>query len=197
MRSCSISTILPLSGETKSSVGLVSDTRVGDFILAYISASDDPNDAFWLAQTFFLKHEYSRAERLLTRPFPTLPPRPPAATNGTFQPPFAPASNAKGKGREMPPPPLGGGALGDTLAPGVQRLPVGPGEMVDVAIEFDDGVSRLVDMSVACRYLAAQCQMRQGKWNDALEMLGESNPFRGGAEAGSEPDGGIKVRSKQ
>ncbi len=67
--------------------------------------------------------------------------------------------------------------------------------MIDVAIQFDEGVSRLVDMSVACRYLAAQCQMRQGKWNDALEMLGETNPFRGGAEAGLEPDGGIKVCS--
>ncbi|RDX43838.1 TPR-like protein [Lentinus brumalis] len=164
----------------------------GDKILSW---TNDPNDAFWLAQTFFLKHEYSRAERLLTRPFPALTPRPPAATNGAFQPPFAPASNAKGKGREMPPPSPGGGSLGDTLAPGVQRLPVGPGEMIDVAIQFDEGVSRLVDMSVACRYLAAQCQMRQGKWNDALEMLGETNPFRGGAEAGLEPDGGIKIEA--
>ncbi|TFK88830.1 TPR-like protein [Polyporus arcularius HHB13444] len=164
----------------------------GDKILSW---TNDPNDAFWLAQTFFLKHEYSRAERLLTRPFPALTPRPPATTNGAFQPPFAPASNAKGKGREVPPPSPGGGSLGDTLAPGVQRLPVGPGEMIDVAIQFDEGVSRLVDMSVACRYLAAQCQMRQGKWNDALEMLGETNPFRGGAEAGLEPDGGIKIEA--
>lgn len=35
---------------------------------------DDPNDAFWLAQTYFLTHQYSRAERLLTRPFPIKPP---------------------------------------------------------------------------------------------------------------------------
>lgn len=59
--------------------------------------------------------------------------------------------------------------------------------------------SRLVDLSVACRYLAAQCsvcdtsmlcpcfalknaiQVRLGKWDDALEMLGEVNPFRGKA----------------
>ena len=25
----------------------------------------------------------------------------------------------------------------------------------------------MVDMSVACRYLCAQCQVRQGKWNEA------------------------------
>ena len=146
-------------------------------------------------------YEYSRAERLLTRPFPTTPPRkgPLAApTNGTFQPPFAPVvANAKGKGREMPPPSVPG--ADELLAPGVPRLPVGPGEMIDVAIQHEEGVvSRLVDMSVACRYLAAQCQMRQGKWSDALEMLGESNPFREAAEGGSEVpnmDGGIKVRT--
>ncbi|KAI0787967.1 TPR-like protein [Fomes fomentarius] len=167
-----------------------------------VSWTNDPNDAFWLAQTFFLKHEYSRAERLLTRPFPTTPPRTgPVGSikNGTFQPPFAPASaNAKGKGREMPPPPMGVLGTPTTLAPGVQRLPVGPGEMIDVAIELEEGVSRLVDMSVACRYLAAQCQMRQGKWNDALEMLGESNPFRNAAQEGLEipnMDGGIKIEA--
>ena len=162
---------------------------------------DDPNDAFWLAQTFFLNHEYSRAERLLTRPFPTTPPRTgPLATarNGTSQPPFAPAvaASAKGKGREMPPPPLPASVA--PRGPSTQRLPVGPGEMVDVAAQFGEGVSRLVDMSVACRYLAAQCQMRQGKWSDALEMLGESNPFRETTEVASEVpnmDGGIKVRS--
>ena len=86
----------------------------------------------------------------------------------------------------------------DEIAPGVQRLPVGPGEMIDVAIQFEEGVSRLVDMSVACRYLAAQCQMRQGKWSDALEMLGESNPFRNSGRGGPDApnmDGGVKVCS--
>nr|VWO99768.1 ANK_REP_REGION domain-containing protein [Ganoderma boninense] len=116
---------------------------------------------------------------------------------GPSQPPFAPAAaNAKGKGREMPPPPSPiGPAAGGLLAPGVQRLPMGPGEMIDVAIQHEDGVSRLVDMSVACRYLAAQCQMRQGKWSDALEILGESNPFRD-EEQGPQVqnvDGGIKA----
>ncbi|KAH9847513.1 TPR-like protein [Lenzites betulinus] len=167
-----------------------------------VSWTNDPNDAFWLAQTYFLKHEYSRAERLLTRPFPTTPPRTgplASVTRGTFQPPFAPAAaNAKGKGREMPPPAMGSVPDLDDLAPGVQRLPLGPGEMIDVAIQYEEGVSRLVDMSVACRYLAAQCQMRQGKWSDALEMLGESNPFRNTGKGAPEipnMDGGIKIEA--
>lgn len=81
--------------------------------------------------------------------------------------------------------------------PSQTRLPVGgPGEMINVAVESQEGVSRLVDMSVACRYLAAQCQVRQGKWTEATEMLGEANPFRGSANSGPavpNVDGGIKV----
>jgi hypothetical protein len=110
---------------------------------------DDPNDAFWLAQTYFMTHRYSRAERLLTRPFPTKPPAVPF--------------DLKGKAREPDFPP---------------RLPVGPTAMIEVAAEQQEGVSRLVDMSVVCRYLAAQCLVRQGKWAEATEMLGEANPFR-------------------
>jgi len=111
--------------------------------------TDDPNDAFWLAQTYFMTHRYSRAERLLTRPFSTKPPAVPF--------------DVKGKAREPALP---------------TRLPVGPAAMVDVAAEQQEGVSRLVDMSVVCRYLAAQCLVRQGKWAEATEMLGEANPFR-------------------
>ena len=80
--------------------------------------------------------------------------------------------------------------------PSHTRLPVGPGEMISAAVE-NQGVSRLVDMSVACRYLAAQCQVRQGKWTEAIEMLGEANPFRDSATSGPaipNMDGGIKVR---
>lgn len=106
--------------------------------------SDDPNDAFWLAQTFFMTHQYSRAERLLTRPFsitqPKSPSTPPPQMNGH------PAS-AKGKGREQDDPPF----------VSLPRLPTGPGGMIEVPEEMQDSVSRLVDMSVACRYLAAQC----------------------------------------
>ena len=42
----------------------------------------------------------------------------------------------------------------------IPRLPVGPGGVIEVSEEMQDRVSRLVDMSVACRYLAAQCQVR-------------------------------------
>ncbi|KAI9460370.1 TPR-like protein [Russula earlei] len=144
------------------------DTAVfwGDKVLSW---TNDPNDAFWLAQTYFMTHRYSRAERLLTRPFSTKPPAIPF--------------DMKGKAREPVFPP---------------RLPVGPAAMVDVAAEQQEGVSRLVDMSVVCRYLAAQCLVRQGKWADATEMLGEANPFRNSGRSGPavpNTDGGIKVEA--
>ena len=150
--------------------------------------TDDPNDAFWLAQTFFLTHQYSRAERLLTRPFSTAPPQRKSPTPNILNG----FSDSKGKGKEVAHEP-------PTSTPFPPRLPVGgAGEMIDVAVQYQRGVSRLVDMSVACRYLAAQCQMRQGKWRDALEMLGEANPFRGHKTSGPaipNTDGGIKVSS--
>ncbi|KAJ7650412.1 cell division control protein 16, partial [Roridomyces roridus] len=152
----------------------------GDKILSW---TNDPNDAFWLAQTYFMTHQYSRAERLLTRPFPTTPPdRPsttPPLTNG--HPP-----SAKGKGRET------------TQALVMPRLPMGPGGIIEVSEESQKNVSRLVDMSVACRYLAAQCQVRQGNWADATEMLGEANPFRNSGRSGPaipNLDGGIKIEA--
>ena len=144
---------------------------------------DDANDAFWLAQTYFMTHQYSRAERLLTRPFPTTPPKRPAsptpASNGHFH-------SSKGKGREYD---------ASQLMLSMPRLPMGPGGMIELPEEMQDRVSRLVDMSVACRYLAALCQVyplpiqpfdqlyvhlqvRQGKWDDAIEMLGDTNPFQ-------------------
>ena len=150
--------------------------------------TDDPNDAFWLAQTYFLTHQYARAERLLTRPFPTTAPNPPPAARGMNG-----HTDFKGKAKEVP---IAYPANVPNV-PSQTRLPVGPGEMMNVAVENQDGVSRLVDMSVACRYLAAQCQVRQGKWTEATEMLGEANPFRGSANSGPaipNMDGGIKVR---
>ncbi|KZT07761.1 TPR-like protein [Laetiporus sulphureus 93-53] len=161
----------------------------GDKVLSW---TNDPNDAFWLAQTYFSTHQYSRAERLLTRPFPTTPPKStpgqPPLNNGHFQP----SNKAKGKAREVPVP------TPQVVAPIIERLPVGPSEMVEVAARYEEGVSRLVDMSVACRYLAAQCQVRQGKWMEATEMLGEANPFRGSGRSGPEVpnvDGGIKIEA--
>lgn len=81
-----------------------------------------------------MTHQYSRAERLLTRPFPTPPPK----------------HSPKGKGRERD--------ASQPLTTGV-RLPMGPVGMIEVPEELQESVSRLVDLSVACRYLAAQCQV--------------------------------------
>ncbi|KAI0067340.1 TPR-like protein [Artomyces pyxidatus] len=152
-----------------------------------VSWTNDPNDAFWLAQTYFMTHRYSRAERLLTRPFPTKPPKLPhrpsgqPATNGFGSDTPGIPFDLKGKTRELDP-----------------RLPVGPTAMLDVMAEQQEGVSRLVDMSVVCRYLAAQCLVRQGKWSEATEMLGEANPFRHSGRSGPavpNTDGGIKVEA--
>jgi anaphase-promoting complex subunit 6 len=121
-----------------------------------------------------MTHQYSRAERLLTRPFHT--------KNQTAEPPYLngldhsmagssavrPFSvDTKGKGKEIQP----------QLEPS-SRLPMGPAGLIKLPEALQESVSRLVDMSVACRYLAAQCQVRQGNWTDALEILGEANPFR-------------------
>ncbi|SCV67863.1 BQ2448_5474 [Microbotryum intermedium] len=70
-----------------------------------LATTANPDDAFWLAQTHFLTHQYAQAERILT-----------------------------------------------SIRP--------------------DSSARLTDTSLACRYLAAQCQVRLGKWDDALEMVG-------------------------
>jgi anaphase-promoting complex subunit 6 len=148
-----------------------------------------------------MTHQYSRAERLLTRPFPTTPPKQvpafstpsssnsPPLTNG-YASHYGQSSYYKGKGREVPHSnfPLPSTSLA--------RLPMGPGGMIEIPEDMLDGVSRLVDMSVACRYLAAQCMVRQGNWADATEMLGEANPFRDSGRSGAtipNVDGGIKV----
>jgi len=120
-----------------------------------------------------MTHQYSRAERLLTRPFPAATSPPPGATNLTDHPAHDPSGvgnilvDAKGKGKET-----------ETQMNLMSRLPMGPAGFIKLPEEIQTKVSRLVDMSVACRYLAAQCQVRQGNWTDALEMLGEANPFR-------------------
>lgn len=110
----------------------------------------------------------------------------------------------KGKGKAI------GGALpqrrpqpSELTVPGMDavpppfRFPPGPGAS-DLASEKAEGTFTLVDLSVACRYLAAQCQIRQGKWAEATEMLGEANPFRGTDGVGpriANTDGGIKVNN--
>ncbi|KAJ3510333.1 hypothetical protein NLJ89_g4730 [Agrocybe chaxingu] len=159
----------------------------GDKILSW---TNDANDAFWLAQTYFMTHQYARAERLLTRPFPTTPPKRPVSVSPT--PPangHLPSQPSKGKGREYD---------ASQLMLSMPRLPMGPGGMIELPEEMQDRVSRLVDMSVACRYLAALCQFRQGNWDASMEMLGESNPFHKAAQDGvviPNADAGIKVEA--
>jgi anaphase-promoting complex subunit 6 len=46
-------------------------------------------------------------------------------------------------------------------------------------------------MSLACRYLAAQCMVRLGKWEEALDMVGRRG-LADGYNVGK-GDGGIKV----
>jgi anaphase-promoting complex subunit 6 len=109
-----------------------------------------------------MTHQYARAEQLLIRAFPM-----PVAnhdvtkfplTNGHAYPlvqfstvhPNIAALGGKGKGKET-----------DSFPASIHpiRVPVGPGSMMNAAVEYPNGASRLVDMSVACRYLAALCQV--------------------------------------
>ncbi|KAG8885545.1 anaphase promoting complex subunit cdc16 [Tulasnella sp. 332] len=156
----------------------------GDKVLSW---TGDQNDAFWLAQAHFLNQNYARAEQLLTRPF-VIPDRTP---------------DRKGKGREelrisngTITPGLGLGGLSNGMGP-----PPATGFFGGIEVPANapaGAVSKLVDMSVACRYLAAQCMVRSGKWTEAVETLGESNPWRGTGVSGPgipNSDGGIKVEA--
>lgn len=134
---------------------------------------DDPNDAFWLAQTYFTTHQYSRAERLLTRPFPAVTAIRPDGANESNH-----SMEVLSGIRDISHGPKGKGKEPDTHEISTSRLPMGPAGLIKLSEDAQPKVSRLVDISVACRYLAAQCQVRQGNWSDALEMLGEVNPFR-------------------
>lgn len=121
-----------------------------------------------------MTHQYSRAERLLTRPFPT--------KTQTTEPPYPNGADQSMIGTSAVRPfSLDTKAKGKETQPQLElsaRLPMGPAGLIKLPEALQESVSRLVDMSVACRYLAAQCQVRQGNWSDALEILGEANPFR-------------------
>lgn len=53
---------------------------------------------------------------------------------------------------------------------------------------------RLTDTSLACRYLAAQCQVRLGKWEEALEMVGRTSLHARDVPSFEAGDGGIRVK---
>ncbi|KAL5503810.1 CUT9 [Sanghuangporus vaninii] len=182
----------------------------GDKVLSW---TNDKNDAFWLAQIYFQMHQYSRAERLLTRPFhedENENENEPPMANGHSYPNMLDHMNivnrgmdrgkGKGKGKVVAgPPPPRRPYLPELAIPGIDvpppfRIPGG----TDIITERAGGSYTLVDLSVACRYLAAQCQIRQGKWAEATEMLGESNPFRGTDGVGpriANIDGGVKIEA--
>ncbi|KAG0259048.1 anaphase promoting complex subunit cdc16, partial [Linnemannia exigua] len=59
---------------------------------------------------------------------------------------------------------------------------------------------KLVESSVACRFLAAQCLIRAQKWQEALEYLGEENQFltksdSSDSQQSNSGEGGIKLEA--
>lgn len=123
----------------------------------------DRNDAFWLAQIHFLSTQYSRALRILIHPL--RPPNPPSGD----PPGSSGGASAKGKERartyeddedeiEI--------ELGvDEQERREREIITGEGGIVGEELWEEDGGAggkkgkRLVDLSLACRYLAAQCQV--------------------------------------
>jgi anaphase-promoting complex subunit 6 len=136
-------------------------------------------------------NQHARAERLLTRPFPSTPTRvrKRVGGGGTDDTDMAgPGDGTAGEGTTVnghgatapgnstvfgssraaagSTMPMAFGLTGVDTGAGMGaaqpagafvRLPAGPSALVDVAAESLEGISRLVDMSVACRYLCAQC----------------------------------------
>lgn len=126
--------ILSWTGESSLSLTTIPS------LIAILMLIVDPNDAFWLAQTYFLTGQYLRAERILTRPL--VSPTPTSYRNANVPNML----RSKGKGR------AGDGQdqdehLDDILARREEAEALG-GEERSTA---------LVDNSLPCRYLVAQC----------------------------------------
>ena len=113
---------------------------IGDKIY---SITNDPNDAFWLAQVYYDKQEYQRVIDLLT-------------TTGTDDMDY---SNSPS--------------------------------------------SSLVTINIMCRYLVALCYIQLQKYEEALDIVGETNPFADVSlneeefmiQQRQQTDGGIKLES--
>lgn len=132
----------------------------GDKILSW---TGEPNDAFWLAQTYFLTGAYVRAERILMAPLP--PPRMPASSPGD-----GPLTNGKGKAParsksdELPlvasnADAADGSWMSEMIRQNEGGLWSALGETVggDAAegVALKKGGAKMVDWSMPCRYLAA------------------------------------------
>jgi anaphase-promoting complex subunit 6 len=117
-------------------------------LLSVLTPPGEPNDAFWLAQSYFLTGNYVRAERLLASPLPR------------------PRNKGKGKAPTM---------------------------SDDEEDEFE---TRPLASNLACRYLLAQVLMAQEKYEEALDVVGSSNPFREATDSQTPSyDHGLKVHS--
>lgn len=135
-----------------------------------------------------MTHQYSRAERLLTRPFPLTPPPDtpfPSYSHSQVYPAGAlshsvpltngglnshPGQRRSQKGRGKEPASMNSQYHSQSqVAVDPMRLPKPypdiyhdqlAGLIVEVGgVDGQADMSRLVDMSIACRYLAAQCQV--------------------------------------
>ncbi|EGF97822.1 uncharacterized protein MELLADRAFT_84205 [Melampsora larici-populina 98AG31] len=117
--------------------------------------TSNPNDAFWLAQVYFLTGQFVRAEKILT---------------GVRRIARRPLDL-----EEINPDSTHDDLIVENLTaahPDREKNEAGREETNDLA------PVRMTDYSTACRYLAAQCMIRQGKWEAAMEMVGDENPFR-------------------
>ena len=211
----------------------------------------DPNDGFWLAQSYFAASMFSRAERVLMGAWTS-----PAdvASEQDQDAELARRRREKGKGRagadsmnvdaeseqrddrqalrssatergdddralpaapgDLDTPTIGAPSAASTIQAATNaRARIIPGTAADPVNRPESSepgkgaepvaLVRLADISVACRYLAAQSLVRQEKWSQAMDLLGEVNPFRKlGAKPGQPQDaqqysgdGGVKFEA--
>ncbi len=99
-------------------------------------------------------------------------------------------------------PPLTAGSQASTIQPhaAVPHQPATSKAADSAGVTQKATLVRLADVSVACRYLAAQAMIRQENWSGAMEMLGEDQPFQNRRKktglvvnSTESSDGGIKV----
>ena len=178
------------------------------------------NDAYWLAQAYFLTHQYERAEQLLTTPLrcgavaqPT--PGTPIPVTGA-QGDALHAALAATRAASILPTSLrrsadagvytsaGGSATtaDQAFSPANTEIPSETDSLADemrsmiVPADIHAGGPCLVNWSTPCRYLAAQCQVRLGKLHEALELTGEDHTRWSSASAATPAlDGGLKLGS--
>lgn len=211
----------------------------------------DPNDGFWLAQSYFAASMFSRAERVLMGAWAP----PAAAVDGVDEDAeLARKRREKGKGKattngmnidadmeqqddrqalrssttergkddnivpaasgDLDTPTIGLPSAASTIQAATNaRARIIPGTVTDPVSLPERAQSgsratpvalvRLADISVACRYLAAQSLVRQEKWSQAMELLGDVNPFRKLGGKRGQPleaqqysgDGGVKFEA--